>query len=607
MRLLVIEDERDLCEDIAKKLRLSGYEADTCVDGEAALELLAVERYDLVLLDLNLPKVDGMTVLRTLREHDQETGVLILSARSEISDKVDGLDAGANDYLSKPFHLEELEARVRSLTRRRFVQQDVCLRCGGLTFDTRSRAAAANGQVLSLTRKESGILEYLLLNRGRPISQEELIEHVWDSSVDSFSNSIRVHISMLRKKLRAALGYDPIRNKIGPGLRDRSGRMSKRISVQWRITILTALLIAAACVSLNLLLFYSGSDSMDALNGFVVEYKTGNQQEMTIEIPQENMQAFFSGFSQQVSAEKVRFERMGWCITALVTLLSAVIAYFVSGRALKPLGDFARQTGQINEESLTDTRLSEDTTAEFRQLSRSVNAMLDRLAQSFDTQRQFTGNAAHELRTPLALIQTRLELFAAEHPQMDAETAALLRFEQEQLERLSALVRTLLEMSDLQSVPRTDCIDLAPMAEEVLVDLTPLAQKNGITLTQTGENVQLTGSDVLLYRVLFNLTENAIKYNRTGGSVELSVEQEGGQAAIRVRDTGPGIAEEYRDSIFQPFFRVDKSRSRAMGGVGLGLALVQEIVRLHGGTVRVEQSTDTGTTILVTLPVGKAA
>ena len=382
--------------------------------------------------------------------------------------------------------------------------------------------------------------------------------------------------------------------------------MSKRISVQWRITILTALLIAAACVSLNLLLFYSGSGSMDALNGFVVEYKTENQQEMTIQIPKENMQAFFSDFSQQVNEEKVRFERIGWYITALVTLLSAIIAYFFSGKALKPLKDFAQQTEQINEESLTDTRLSEDTTAEFRQLSRSVNAMLDRLAQSFDTQRQFTGNAAHELRTPLALMQTRIELFAAEHLQMDAETAALLRFEQEQLERLSALVRTLLEMSDLQSVPRTDCIDLAPMAE-VLVDLTPLAQKNGITLTQAGENVQLVGSDVLLYRLLFNLTENAIKYNRTGGSVELSVEQEHGQAAIRVRDTGPGIAEEYRDSIFQPFFRVDKSRSRAMGGVGLGLALVQEIVRLHGGTVRVEQSADTGTTILVTLPVGKAA
>ena len=253
--------------------------------------------------------------------------------------------------------------------------------------------------------------------------------------------------------------------------------MSKRISVQWRITILTALLIAAACVSLNLLLFYSGSGSMDALNGFVVEYKTENQQAMTIEIPKENMQAFFSDFSQQVNEEKVRFERMGWCITALVTLLSAIIAYFFSGKALKPLKDFAQQTGQINEESLTDTRLPEDTTAEFRQLSESVNGMLDRLAQAFDAQRQFTGNAAHELRTPLALMQTRLELFAAEHRQMSEETAKLLHFQQEQVERLSALVRTLLEMSDLQSVPRTDCIDLAPMAEEVLVDLTPLAQK----------------------------------------------------------------------------------------------------------------------------------
>ena len=379
--------------------------------------------------------------------------------------------------------------------------------------------------------------------------------------------------------------------------------MSKRISVQWRITILTALLIAAACVSLNLLLFYSGSDSMDALNGFVVEYKTGNQQEMTIEIPQENMQAFFSGFSQQVSAEKVRFERIGWCITALVTLLSAVIAYFVSGRALKPLGDFARQTGQINEESLTDTRLSEDTTAEFRQLSRSVNAMLDRLAQSFDTQRQFTGNAAHELRTPLALIQTRLELFAAEHPQMDAETAALLRFEQEQLERLSALVRTLLEMSDLQSVPRTDCIDLAPMAEEVLVDLTPLAQKNGISLGAQCDDISIVGSDALIYRLLFNLIENGIKYNRPNGSVSVAVHQEADQVILRVSDTGFGISQEYRDSIFQPFFRVDKSRSRKMGGVGLGLALVREIAVLHGGSVTVEASSNQGTTFLLVLPV----
>lgn len=217
MRLLVVEDEHSLREDIARKLRLSGYEVDACADGEAALEALTAERYDLVLLDLNLPKVDGMQVLRSLRQHDLETCVLILSARSEISDKVEGLDAGANDYLSKPFHLAELEARVRSLTRRKFIQQDVCLCCGRLSFNTRSRVATVDGQTLALTRKESGVLEYLLLHQGRPVSQEELIEHVWDGSVDSFSNSIRVHISALRKKLRAVLGYDPIRNHIGEG------------------------------------------------------------------------------------------------------------------------------------------------------------------------------------------------------------------------------------------------------------------------------------------------------------------------------------------------------------------------------------------------------
>ena len=217
MRLLVVEDEHSLREDIARKLRLSGYEVDACADGEAALEALAAERYDLVLLDLNLPKVDGMQVLRSLRQHDLETCVLILSARSEIADKVEGLDAGANDYLSKPFHLAELEARVRSLTRRSFVQHDALLSCGRVTFDTVKRTAQVSGEAVALTRKENGILEYLLLNQGRPVSQEELMEHVWDGSVDSFSNSIRVHISSLRKKLKAALGYDPILNRIGEG------------------------------------------------------------------------------------------------------------------------------------------------------------------------------------------------------------------------------------------------------------------------------------------------------------------------------------------------------------------------------------------------------
>ena len=217
MHLLVIEDERALCETIVRSLRRLAYSVDYCYDGEKALELLGVERYDLVLLDLNLPKKDGMTVLRTLRQTDRETRVLILSARSEVADKVEGLDAGANDYLAKPFHLEELEARIRSLTLRQFTQNDVVLHCGPLSFDARSRTATAAGQPLALTRKETGILEYLLLHRGRPVSQEELLEHVWDNSVDNFSNSIRVHISALRKKLRTALGYDPVRNRIGEG------------------------------------------------------------------------------------------------------------------------------------------------------------------------------------------------------------------------------------------------------------------------------------------------------------------------------------------------------------------------------------------------------
>ena len=217
MRILVIEDERALCDTIVRSLKRLAYSVDFCYDGNKANELLGIEKYDLVLLDLNLPGADGMTVLRTLRQTDRDTGVLILSARCEVADKVEGLDAGANDYLSKPFHLAELEARVRSLTRRKFIQQDVCLCCGRLSFNTRSRVATVDGQTLALTRKESGVLEYLLLHQGRPVSQEELIEHVWDGSVDSFSNSIRVHISALRKKLRAALGYDPIRNRIGEG------------------------------------------------------------------------------------------------------------------------------------------------------------------------------------------------------------------------------------------------------------------------------------------------------------------------------------------------------------------------------------------------------
>ena len=221
MRLLIVEDEKELCDTIAKSLYDVGYEVDTSYNGSEALEYVLTEEYDLIVLDLNLPGIDGMDILRELRRENEETKVLILSARSQIADKVEGLDAGANDYMEKPFHLQELEARIRSLTRRKFVQRDVCLNNGDRRFDTKKREAYAKEERVPLTRKESGILEYLLLNQGRPVSQEELIEHVWDASVDSFSGAIRVHMSSLRKKLKAVLGYDPIVNKVGEGYKMR--------------------------------------------------------------------------------------------------------------------------------------------------------------------------------------------------------------------------------------------------------------------------------------------------------------------------------------------------------------------------------------------------
>ena len=217
MRILIVEDEKALCDAIARGFRHLDYSVDCCYNGQSAMDVLSFERFDLVVLDLNLPDADGMTVLKTLRETDSETKVLILSARGEVADKVAGLDAGSNDYLTKPFHLDELAARIRSLTRRQFTQNDVVLTCGNLTFDTKARTACVGQEALALTRKETGILEHLMLNQGRPVSQEELLEHEWDRNANSFSNSIRVHMSSLRKKLRAALGYDPIRNRIGEG------------------------------------------------------------------------------------------------------------------------------------------------------------------------------------------------------------------------------------------------------------------------------------------------------------------------------------------------------------------------------------------------------
>lgn len=381
----------------------------------------------------------------------------------------------------------------------------------------------------------------------------------------------------------------------------------KRLSPQWRITLLTALLIAGTCICLNLLLYHSGAVSIDSLNGFVFEYTPESSEDpdgLAIEISDSQMSEFISRFSDEAYDVKTDFGRKGWLITIAVTIVSAAIAYFVSGQALKPLRKLSQQAEKIDQDSISDIRLNEDTVKEFRQLSISVNLMLDRLSESFATQRQFSGNAAHELRTPLAIMQTKLELFAAEHKNLEGDTAELVRSQAEQLDRLSRLVHTLLEMSNLSSAPRSDRIELAPLVEEIITDLTPLASQNDITMEQDCDNVVITGSDALIYRLVFNLIENAVKYNRRGGSVSVSVHKENSDVVVRVSDTGCGIPEEYRESIFQPFFRVDKSRSRQMGGVGLGLALVHEIAVLHGGSVRAEPGNKVGTVFIVTLPAG---
>ena len=381
----------------------------------------------------------------------------------------------------------------------------------------------------------------------------------------------------------------------------------KRLSLQWRITLLTALLIIGTCICLNLLLYHSGAVSIDSLNGFVFEYTPEFSEVpdgLAIEISDSQMSEFISRFSDEAYDVKADFGRKGWLITVAVTIASAAIAYFVSGQALKPLRKLSQQAEKIDQDSISDIRLNEDTVKEFRQLSVSVNLMLDRLSESFATQRQFSGNAAHELRTPLAIMQTKLELFAAEHNNLEGDTTELVRSQAEQLDRLSKLVHTLLEMSNLSSAPRSERIELAPLVEEIITDLTPLASQNDITMEQYCDNVVITGSDALIYRLVFNLIENAVKYNRRGGSVSVSVHKENTVVVVRVSDTGFGIPEEYRESIFQPFFRVDKSRSRQMGGVGLGLALVHEIAVLHGGSVRAEPGNKVGTVFIVTLPAG---
>ena len=385
----------------------------------------------------------------------------------------------------------------------------------------------------------------------------------------------------------------------------------KRLSLQWRITLLTILLLAAACVTMKTLLCSSGHAYMDSIGNYVMHYAEEEPLAIRVDIPEEqwkDMSERFSGeFVVELSGAKHSFCMRGWYIALAVTVLGGAVAYFVSGRALKPLKRFTAKAERVQLQSLTEITLSEDEAVEFSRLSRAVNQMLLRLNQAFDAQRQFVGNAAHELRTPLALIQARLDLYmSTAHGDSCPETAETIAMLREQTERLSKMVRTLLDMSDLKAVPRTDRIQLAPMIEEVLADLSPLAEKNGVALLQAGEDLWITGSDVLIYRAIFNLVENGVKYNRPGGSVCVTASRRGEEAVIEVRDTGCGIPEAFRESVFQPFFRVDKSRSREKGGVGLGLSLVWEIAHLHGGGVRVRESGEDGTAIELTLPASAA-
>ena len=381
----------------------------------------------------------------------------------------------------------------------------------------------------------------------------------------------------------------------------------KRLSLQWRITLLTILLLAAACVTMKTLLCSSGHAYMDSIGNYVMHYAEEEPLAIRVDIPEEqwkDMSERFSGeFVVELTGAKHSFCMRGWYIALAVTVLGGAVAYFVSGRALKPLKRFTAKAERVQLQSLTEITLSEDEAVEFSRLSRAVNQMLLRLKQAFDAQQQFVGNAAHELRTPLALMQARLDLYmSTDHGDSCPETAETIAMMREQTERLSRMVRTLLDMSDLKAVPRTDRIQLAPMIEEVLADLSPLAEKSGVTLSQSGEDLWITGSDVLVYRAIFNLVENGVKYNCPGGSVCVAVSRQGEEAVIEVKDTGCGIPENFRESVFQPFFRVDKSRSREKGGVGLGLSLVWEIAHLHGGDVRVWESGKTGTVIELTLP-----
>ncbi len=387
----------------------------------------------------------------------------------------------------------------------------------------------------------------------------------------------------------------------------------RKISLQWRLTILTTVLITILCGCLTFFLYKNGVYYFDTLQESVTDHGT-KPEAVYIDIPDNEWDDFVAQFSTKVYNSKSDYRTKSLLITVVVALFGGAVTYFISGRALKPLREFSETVEKVQIQNLTDYTIEETKIAELDRLRTSYNKMLLRLSESFEIQRQFTGNAAHELRTPLALIQAQLDLYHSTENAADLDAAQeTIQMITEQNERLSKLVKTLLDMSELQTIMRNDKIELFGLIEEVLTDLEPLALEKGIALIQEPQDttydkeyiisneLMLTGSDILIYRMLYNLVENAIKYNHVNGKVIVSAKQTGNDIVITIADTGSGIDEAFREKIFEPFFRVDKSRSREIGGVGLGLAMVREIVRAHDGKIDVHQNAYGGTTFEVKL------
>ena len=378
----------------------------------------------------------------------------------------------------------------------------------------------------------------------------------------------------------------------------------KRMSLQWRLTCITTLCIAIICGCLTMFVYKNGVHYIDSLQDAVEsqgDEKGNKSDEIYISIPDDKWDEFANEFSVQVYNNKADYKRNSLIITVLLALLGGVVTYFISGHALRPIREFSDKIEEVQAQNLSDSRIEENNVKELNQLGISYNKMLERLSEAFEIQRQFTANAAHELRTPLALMQVQLDLYnSASHPGNDADTLQTIKMVTEQNDKLNRMVKTLLDMSELQTVGRDDKIILDAIVEEVLADLEPLAVEKNIKLIGKCEDATMIGSDILIYRLVYNLVENAIKYNHPLGQVTVTAYQRNKHVYLSVEDTGSGIPKELRERVFEPFFRVDKSRSRELGGVGLGLAFVREIVRVHDGSICIKSGKTGGTIFEVT-------